>query len=211
MLMPSSASLTSILALLLIAFAPGHAQAQADTTATTAVDRARASGQVASTPAGVADEYHRAIQSMAWAALTERLHPDALAYMRLSVRITLDVDTTGWALERLLGGVPDRAAYEALNDSEVFRRVMAGVQREVPGLLSSLVARRSEILGAVEEGPDTAHVVYRISTLAQGAEPEVLVLTVLRTAEGWKVRYAEEIAVLHTALRRIPIPGRYQR
>jgi hypothetical protein len=184
MLIPARTSPISIVALLLIAAAPCPARAQADTAATTATDRARASAQVASTPIRVADEYHRAFQSMAWAALTERLHPDALAYLRLSVRITLDADTTGWALEHLLGGLPDRAAYEALDDGAVFRRVM------------------------VEEGPETAHVVYRITTLAQGAEPEVLVLTVLRTAEGWKVRYAEEIAVLHTALRRIPIPGR---
>jgi hypothetical protein len=187
----------SILALLPIAAAPGHGHAQVE---------AGASVRVASAPTRVADEFHRSFQSMVWEGLAERLHPDALAYLRLSVEITVDADSSGWALEKLLGGVPDRAAFDALSDAAVLVRVMSGVEREVPGLFSSLVSRRSEILGQVDEGPDTAHVVYRIVTLAQGAEPRVRALTLTRVGERWLVRFAEEIDVLHTALRRIPIP-----
>ena len=186
----------SVLVLLPVVVAPHHGQAQAQAGA------AHPEGS----PAAVADEFHRAIQSMVWQALADRLHPEALDYLRLAVRINLDADTTGWSLEHLLGGLPDRAAYEALDDEAAFVRVMAGVQTEVPGLLSSMVSRRSEVLGTVVEGQDTAHVVYRIVSLAQGAEPRVRALTLVRTSQGWKVRFAEEVEVLHTALRRIPIP-----
>lgn len=180
----------------LVAFAPAHGQAQADADDPGTADAVR-----------VADEFHRSFQSMVWQALAERLHPDALAYLRLSVEITVDADRSGWALRELLGGVPDRAAFDALSDAEVLVRVMSGVEREVPGLFSSLVSRRSEVLGAVAEGPDTAHVVYRIVTLADGAVPSVEALTLVRYQGRWRVRASEEIDVLHTALRRIPLPG----
>lgn len=189
----TASSITSLVLLLgLLAPAGGHAQTDAG-----------AAGEVA---LRVADEFHRSFQSMAWQGLAERLHPDALAYLRLSVEITVDADSSGWALQELLGGVPDRAAFDALSDSEVLVRVMSGVEHEVPGLFSSLVSRRSEILGQVDEGPDTAHVVYRIVTIADGAEPQVRALTLTRVGQRWLVRFAEEIDVLHTALRRIPIP-----
>lgn len=194
---PRVAGSVASLLLLLIASAPaqGHAQVDAE-----AVDGAPTAAM------RVADEFHRSFQSMVWEGLAERLHPDALAYLRLSVEITVDADSSGWALRELLGDVPDRSAFDALSDAEVLVRVMSGVEREVPGLFSSLVSRRSEILGQVDEGADTAHVVYRIVTLAQGAEPRVRALTLTRVGERWRVRFAEEIDVLHTALRRIPIP-----
>jgi hypothetical protein len=85
---------------------------------------------------------------------------------------------------------------------------MRAVQLQVPGLLSSLVSRRSEVVGTVPEGPDMAHVVYRMLSLVQGAVPRITVMTLVRTDDGWKVRAAEELDVLHTALRGIPRPGR---
>ena len=143
---------------------------------------------------------------MAWAGLVQRVHPEALADLRLAVRIVLDADSTGWALDELLGGLTVRAEYEELDDAEVFRRVMSGVQARVPGLLSSLVSRRSEVLGEVREHGDTAHVVYRVRALVQGAQPQIEVMTLVRGTAGWLVRSASELQVLHTAIRGIPIP-----
>ena len=157
-------------------------------------------------PAEIADEFQRGFQSMAWAGLAQRFHPEALAYVRLAADIVIRADDTGWALENLGGGAADRAAWEALTDEQVFVRVMRWTQENAPGLLSSLVSRRSEVLGVVEEGADTAHAVYRLERLVQGAEPEVLVMTLLRTPAGWKVRHAPEVRSLHTAIRGIPIP-----
>lgn len=154
-----------------------------------------------SPPGEVADEYQRAFQSRVWDGLAQRLHPDALAYLRLAVDVTVDADTTGWALANLAGGAPDRAAYDARSDERVFVDVMRWVEANAPGLLSSLVNRRSEVLGVVPEDEDTAHAVYRIVQLVSGAEPEVLVLTLERTPQGWHVREAPELGTLHTAIR----------
>lgn len=153
-------------------------------------------------PAGeVADEYQRAYQSKVWDGLVQRLHPAALAYLRLAVDVSVQADTSGWALENLGGGAPDRAAYDARSDARVVVDVMRWVEANAPGLLSSLVNRRSEVLGVVDEGPERAHAVYRIVQLVSGAEPDVLVMTLERTEAGWKVREAPEIGTLSTAIR----------
>ena len=155
-------------------------------------------------PEVVADEFQRGFQSMAWAGLVQRIHPEGLEFIRLAVDILVDVDDTGYVLETLLGGTPAEA-YATLPDDEIVRRVLGGVQREAPGLLSSLVSRRSEILGVVTEG-EQRHVVYRIVQLVAGAEPRMEVMTLRRHDGAWRVAEADDIQVLHTALRGIPIP-----
>lgn len=155
-------------------------------------------------PELVAEAFNRGFQSMAWAGLVQRLHPEALAHLRYAADILVQVDTTGYVLETFLEGA-DGAAYPGIPDGEVVRRVLAAVQREAPGLLSSLVSRRTEVLGVVVEGEDR-HVVYRIVALVQGALPQVRVMTLSRVEGRWRVRDAEDIQVLHTAIRGIPIP-----
>lgn len=158
-----------------------------------------------SPPDVVADEFNRGFQSMAWAGLVQRLHPEGLANLRLAADILVRVDTTGYVLGALLGDV-DPGSYASLPDDEVVRRLLAGIQTEVPGLLSSLVSRRTWILGTVAEGDDR-HVVYRIHAQVTGAEPEIRVMTLRRHEGRWRVIEAEDLSVLHTAIRGIPIPG----
>lgn len=155
-------------------------------------------------PLEVAREFNDGFQTMAWAGVVQRIHPEALAYIREGVEILLRVDTTGFVLDRLLGGTaPDEWA--GLDDAEAVRRALAGVQREAPGLLSSLTTRRTDELGVVVEGEDR-HVVYRVRSLLQGAVPRVEVMTLTRWEGAWRVREADDIRVLHTAIRGIPIP-----
>ncbi len=160
-----------------------------------------------SPPDTVAVEFLRGFQSMAWEGLAQRLHPDALAYLRLAVDIVVEYDDTGWALANL-GGADSRSSYDASSDAAVFVRVMTWVGSHAPGLSSSFASRRFEALGSVAEGEEVSHVVYRVTTLAQGAEPTVQVATLLRLPSGWKVQDAPEIRALHTALRGIPVPRR---
>jgi hypothetical protein len=158
-----------------------------------------------SPPDTVAAEYFRGFQSMAWDGLAQRIHPEALAYLRLAIDIQIDADTTGWSLANL-GNSASRDDYDQRPDALVFADAMRWVQANAPGLLSSMVSRSVEAIGVVMEGSDAAHAVYRVTTLAYGAEPVAQVASLLRTDAGWKVREASEIRVLHTALRRIPIP-----
>jgi hypothetical protein len=164
--------------------------------------------QVDDSPADtVAAEYLRGFQAAAWEGLAQRLHPGALEYLRIAIDIQVDADTTGWALANL-GGAADRAEYDGRSDARVFADVMAWTQDNAQGLLSSLVSREADLIGLVMEGEDSAHAVYRVRTIAYGAEPAVQVATLLRTPQGWKIREAPEIRTLHTALRAVPVPRR---
>ncbi|MEK9502630.1 hypothetical protein [Gaopeijia maritima] len=165
-----------------------------------------AAARVDDSPADtVAAEFLRGFQSMAWEGLTQRLHPEALDYLRLAIVIQIDADSSGWALSNL-GGSDSRAAFDALSDAEVFVGVMRWTQSNALGLINSFVSRDAELVGIVPEGADTAHAVYRVTTHAYGAEPTVQVATLARTPAGWKVIEAPEIRALHTALRRLPVP-----
>ena len=53
-----------------------------------------ARAQVDPSPADtVAAEYLRGFQAAVWDGLAQRLHPDALAYLRLAIDIQVDADT----------------------------------------------------------------------------------------------------------------------
>ena len=141
---------------------------------------------------------------MAWAGLVQRIHPTGLSDLRLAADILVRADSSGYVLDRLLGGLAPES-YESLPDDEVVQRFLTGIQAEVPGLLSSLVSRRTEVLGSVAEG-ERRHVVYRIQAQVSGSVPETRVMTLERFEGRWGVSEAEDLRVLHTAIRGIPIP-----
>lgn len=192
---PSKGS-PAFLVLLLLAMTPGLGRAQAnEASSTEAAPRS---------PVAVADEFNRGFQSMAWAGLVQRIHPRGLADLRLASDILVRADSSGYVLESLLGDL-DPAAYAALPDDEAVLLMLTGIQAEVPGLLSSLVSRRTETLGAVSEG-ELRHVVYRIQAQVSGSVPETRVMTLERFEGRWRVVDAADLRVLHTAIRGIPIP-----
>lgn len=181
---------------MLLAMTPGLGRAQAN--------EASSTEDAPGSPLTVADEFNRGFQSMAWAGLVQRIHPRGLADLRLASDILVRADSSGYVLESLLGDL-DPAAYAALPDDEAVLLMLTGIQAEVPGLLSSLVSRRTETLGAVSEG-ELRHVVYRIQAQVSGSVPETRVMTLERFEGRWRVVDAADLRVLHTAIRGIPIP-----
>lgn len=192
--LPGLAGGVPALAFVILALTPGAGLAQADATS--------AAGEPS--PVTVADEFNRGFQSMAWEGLVQRIHPRGLADLRLASDILVAADSSGYVLESLLGDL-DPESYATLADDEAVVLMLTGIQAEVPGLLSSLVSRRTETLGAVSEG-ELRHVVYRIQALVSGSVPETRVMTLERFQGRWTVVDAADLRVLHTAIRGIPIP-----
>ncbi len=159
-------------------------------------------GQPPATPEEVTRDYNRAFQSAVWDGLVQRIHPEGLAYLRLAVDILIEADRTDYYLTDL-ALADDVAAYEALSDAEVVVRSLRWIQANYAGLLSSISGRRTEVIGTVEEGDDR-HVVYRTIQVAQGAQPELRIVTLSSDAGRWKVRTGRDLTFLHTALRGIP-------
>lgn len=155
-------------------------------------------------PETVVRDFNRAFQSAAWDGLAQRIHPEGLDYLRLSVDILVEYDRTGYFLDAMIGEATSEAL-AALDDDEVVVRAMRWIESSAPGLLSSLSGRRTEVVGTVEERDDR-HVVYRTTQLAQGAAPELRVVTLGRHDGRWKVRTGRDLTFLHTALRGLRPP-----
>lgn len=185
---------------------PDSLAATADTTDVAAASVPLVNQLDPSPPDTVAAEFRQAFGSRSWLELAERLHPDALARVRFAVDLLVQQDSTGWARTTLGGGTATDSAFAELPDDAVFVTTMRGLEVEVPGLISSFSGRQSELVGLVQENAITAHAVYRNQATLPGAEPIVLVMSLMRTRFGWKVRDVGEIDVLETALRGLPIP-----
>lgn len=156
--------------------------------------------QATATPEEAATLFLRSVRAIRWRTAAQFLHPSTLARFRELVDILCEPDTTG-AMRRYLTGTSDPKAYAALSDATVFERAVGHTIDDLPGLMHSLYDHTDHVLGHVMEGRDTAHVVYRTVEHLSGAVPQVLVMQVQRTPQGWRVLWSDELAVLEEALR----------
>jgi hypothetical protein len=171
---------------------------------------------VTSDPEVVARAYLDAVESMRWGAAVDAVHPEALAAFRSWFEVVLFPGVDPWAptdaqppeaavprtgvLEAVVG-VTSVEAYRALSDGEVLLRAFRALVEESPGLVNAWVDRTTEVLGAVPEGGDRVHVVYRLEWRLQGATPDTEILTLGREDDGaWRVLGSRELDSLRPAL-----------
>jgi hypothetical protein len=183
-------------------------------TAPCAAHTAFAQRPIPAAPDSVAAEFQTAIRVSAWAAAARRMHPEALDRIRQRIDILIEADTTSKVIAAIFGNIGE-AEYHALSSADVFVSLMEAIGREMPGLLYFLVIERIDILGTVMEPPDLAHVVYRSSAQLSGAVPEIRVMTLKRTEQGWRVLSSQELETIREAARGFimrqeppPPPGR---
>jgi len=112
-------------------------------------------------PEDIADEFLRAFEALSWYAAAQRMHSQGLADFREDVAMIVHADSSNEVLSRLLGG-RSRENFDAMEDVDVFPRVMEALEDEMPGLVNGLIDRRHEVLGVAAEGEELAHVVYRV-------------------------------------------------
>ena len=162
--------------------------------------RRAAAGQAQDTaPSAVLERFHDGVRALRWDVIVSTLHPGALASYRSTVDGYVGSRLGPTVLSRWIEA--DRAAYAEMADEEVLRRVFRGLGRDAPGLVHALVSRPTRVLGSVQEGSDTAHVVYRLEPGLVGEPSEVKVATVVRDPAGaWKVRESAVVEALRTSL-----------
>jgi hypothetical protein len=161
--------------------------------------RAQTLSELTPTPESTADAFLRSVRAIRWEVTGRLLHPQASDRFRTLVSMIAEADTTGEARRYLTG--TDAAGFAALGDAEVFRRAIGAMIDDMPGLMHALYDRDDEILGHVPEGADSAHVVYRTLARIGGAVPEVKVMQLGLTDEGWRILWTDELQVLDAALR----------
>lgn len=156
--------------------------------------------EATATPEETATLFLRSVRAIRWHTAAQFLHRTTLARFRAVVNTLCDADSTG-AMRRYFTGTSDLRAYAALDDTTVFDRAVGRTIDDLPGLMHSLYDHTDRVLGHVMEGRDTAHVVYRTVEHLYGAVPQVLVMQVERTPDGWRVLWSDELAVLEESLR----------
>lgn len=179
---------------------PSPAQGQAQ-------GRSEASlADLTATPEDAATLFLRSVRAIRWGAAARFMHPSALERFRTLVHLMSEPDTTGGVRAFLTG--TDAAGFDALSAATVFERAMDATLDELPGLMHAVFDRDDTVVGHVAEATDTAYVVYRTLARIQGAEPEIEVMQVVATAEGWRVAWSQELDVFDTALRGVARPVR---
>jgi hypothetical protein len=153
------------------------------------------------TPDATGSLFLRSVRAIRWSAAAQFTHPETLTRFHDLVTMMAQVDSTG-EVRRYLTQT-DAAGYAALTPGEVFSRALGATIDDMPGLMHAVYDRDDDVLGHVLESPDSAHVVYRTLARISGAVPEVKVMQMSRTAEGWRVLWSDELEVLEAALRGI--------
>lgn len=163
--------------------------------------RAQTLGELTATPESTADAFLRSIRAIRWTTTAQLLHRETLDRFRTLVGMIAEADTTG-AVRQFLTGT-DASGWGSLDGAEVFGRAIGAMIDDMPGLMHAFYDHDDEVLGHVMEGADTAHVVYRTLARIGGAVPEVKVMQLAHLADGWRVRWSDELEVLDVALRGI--------
>lgn len=159
--------------------------------------------QLTANPDSTAWLFLRSVRAIRWHAAAQFMHAATLDAFRDVVGYMVDTDSTG-ALRREFTGTTSDAEFRALAPAVVFERAVGRTVDDMPGFMHSLFDHDDRVIGHVMESADSAHVVYRTIERLQGARPEVRVIQMARTPEGWRVLWSDELEVLEAALRGIP-------
>jgi hypothetical protein len=146
-----------------------------------------ASAQVEA-PETVVGQLMAATRENDWRRVVGLMHPAALH----QVRILLDpiLTTAGAALDtarQLMFGFDSRAAATAASDSSVVVALIKFGMSQRPKMADALRSSSYRLLGLVHEGPDTVHVVGRVSmTVAGTSGNQIEVTSLMRAGSTWR-------------------------
>jgi hypothetical protein len=157
----------------------------------------------AETPETVARRYFETIRSEDAAGLARVTHPAALAELRalLTPLFESRLPEADEFRQRLLG-VRTVSEARALSDTTVFANFVRALGSQLPVFAEALRSSSITPVGHVMEGPDTAHVVYRVTIPFDGITLErTAVLSLGRRGESWGALLSGDYSELARVLR----------
>lgn len=107
------------------------------------------------------DRYIAATRAMEWDSVAAMMHSTALSDFKQLMRPAVTADSTG-EMSHLLFDVVGAAAYDSLPPARVFSRLMRSLVTLNPLMGEALAGAEAKVIGAVPEGEDLMHVVYRM-------------------------------------------------
>ena len=154
----------------------------------------------------VASQFFHALGRLQWAPVAENLHSEAILRFDYISRNLVG----GLQGDSVLSGLyqVSRTEFDSWTARERFERSMNGMTEFARGLMESQVSTDVTLLGEVAEG-ELCHIVYRESTDHMAIVLEAVRVVTLRVERGrWTVFLNQELGVLETALRGVPMGRR---
>jgi hypothetical protein len=153
------------------------------------------------TPPQVTDRFVTALRTADYPAMTALMHPMALHQLRDLFGPILELPQAGEYRDRLLG-VATVAEVRALSDTAFFTAFLRATSERDADLLDALAGATVHIIGWVPEGPDTAHVVYRMGMTVRGAAVSQMdVMSLGRLGNAWRGLLKGDFSAMAAALR----------
>lgn len=130
------------------------------------------------------------------------MHPEALAKLR-AMLLPLAKHENGAELRQKLLGANSVAEVEALDDAALFERFLRSMMGLSPEIQSIMGTAETGMVGHVMEGPDIAHVVYRLRLRVEGMTfTKLEVMSLQRAGSEWKVLLKGDVEGMVEAIRR---------
>ncbi|MGH7531461.1 MAG: hypothetical protein ACREMN_13855 [Gemmatimonadales bacterium] len=153
------------------------------------------------TPEQVANRFVDAMRASDWNGMAALMHADALREMRGLFTPLIEAPDAGPLRQQLLGvGTVDEA--KQLSDTAVFAALMRTLMQQEAGLAEVLRTATVQMIGHIDEGADTTHVVYRMAMTIEGiALTQMDVMSLSRSPVGWRGLLKGDVSALAAGIR----------
>ena len=144
-------------------------------------------------PNQIAEMQMAAMSKNDWVTFTSFMHPEALESFKEIFAAVISMDESGEVANELFG-VSDLSLYKQKNAAEIFISFMDIINSAAPELMGIARDAKYQILGYVTEGPELAHVVYRLTVSVEGVSMSSLAVETYKQYNGqWKSLLRKEV------------------
>jgi len=154
------------------------------------------------TPEAAAREYISVMTQGNWSRTARLMHPSALSELKSFFAVLAAADSSAQMLQPIFR-VRTATEFDALSPEEVYSRLLTTVTASNPGMREAMLGIRAEVLGSVADGPDHAHVVYRMFMTVDGMQVSRMdVLSFRRSGDRWMALLTGDLRVMAETLTR---------
>ena len=159
-----------------------------------------AQAQTAETPEQVTERFVAAMRAADWNGMASLMHQNALKEMRQLLAGVFETPNAGQMRQQLLGVTTVQQA-QALSDTAVFASLMRMTTQDAD-VAELLRSAKVQVLGHVNEGADTVHVVYRMAMTINGIPiTKMDVMSLARSPVGWRGLLKGDVTALAAGIR----------
>ena len=159
-----------------------------------------AQAQTVETPEQVTERFVAAMRAADWNGMASLMHQNALKEMRQLLSGVFEAPNGAQIRQQLLGVTTVQQA-QALSDTAVFASLMRMTTQDAD-VAELLRSAKVQVLGHVNEGTDTVHVVYRMAMTVNGIPiTKMDVMSLARSPVGWRGLLKGDVSALAAGMR----------